>query len=259
MVWGIGAVVLLAVACAERPQEQPFVEFSSDDVASVTVQVTEEGRFAPACITLGVGQTAQWINHSPLTQVNVTGLGHDELFSPNLAGRYATWSHRFERSGRFEYFDSSSGSPGRAVVDDYYGTVTYIGVGAGVTRGVACVELAPSEVKVHGSCSPETAATVCAENEICNDSGKCQTRPICRNFCCPLGVECSAGYVCNADNQQCELAPSFCVRDGDCSGKKVCGPRGECITQCITDEDCRYGTACAEQVCQPVIDISGDN
>lgn len=252
-VWLVAVVAVVAVVgCEERPQVEPFVQFPATTVADVTVQVDADGRFAPTCVNIEAGETVQWVNRSVLPNVTVTGLGHSELFSPVLAGRYSTWSHRFGTAGRFEYFDSNSGNPGRPVADDYYGTVTYIGTGDSVTRGMVCVEHPAAAMQPRGSCESDAG---CAEDEECNADGRCQLRPLCRNFCCPLGVECSAGYVCNPENQQCEPAPSFCVRDGDCPGNKVCGPRGECVVECITSDDCRYGTVCEGQVCQPAVDV----
>ncbi len=142
-------LLLLAACASNRRDELPLVQPTSTASPNRTVRIAADAKFSPGCVEIRPGETIEWSSDAPDVPINVTSLGDAvELFSPNLqpglrcdpaAPTRVCWRHTFPRAGCFDYFDSNSGSPGRAVRDPYYGTVRYVGDGTDVTRGTVCV------------------------------------------------------------------------------------------------------------------------
>ena len=227
-------VCLLALpACEEPAQDQPFVAATGTRPPSRKVAILPDGSFLPGCVTVAVGQTVEFLNEAQggALPADVTSLkeqvagvegGSGELYSPNLQAPAPTaWRHRFGRAGVFTYVNSAVGIPGRKVVDDYYGTVTFVPISGtgGFPTGRVCVH--------------EAGAT----------AG-------CDGVCCPRGDrDCTGRTECL--QQQCKTYPDDeCRRPGDCSGDHVCGPTGRCIAECRTDRDCSLTQTCNEGRCE---------
>lgn len=137
----MGVVGLLCAGCVGVTADDDVVQFSADASPSWFVSLSVQGGFAPECKAIDAGDTVQWTNEDPEIPGDVTSLSTPpELYSPNLQGEYESWSHTFERTGLFEYYNTQSGDPGRRVVDAYYGTVTYVGTSPNTQRGVVCVQ-----------------------------------------------------------------------------------------------------------------------
>jgi hypothetical protein len=180
-------VLLLVAACGRSHRDLPEVQFSSDRPRDTDVRVTDVLSFSPGCVVIDVDETVEWWvdPNAPAVPVNVTSLGTPiELFSPSLVTPYGCdssdpdrvcWRHTFETAGCFPYYDTNSGSPGRPVVDDYYGTITYVGGSGDVEGGTICVE-GPG-VSCRGVC--------------CNG-----------NFDCSTGFTCQVGRCTRSDGEQ---------------------------------------------------------
>ncbi|HEY0840022.1 MAG TPA: hypothetical protein VGD74_07535 [Vulgatibacter sp.] len=135
------------------------------------------------------GDTAEFRNYMPDVPANVTSLsGPSVLFSPNLVEpynivaegdeRFSFWRYTFPLPGVYEFFDTNAGSPGRPVVDSYYGTTTYVGEGTG-PKGVVCVDPPGCE-----------ASLECLAGK---DDPRCCK---CAGVCCDRDDQCAAGTTC---------------------------------------------------------------
>lgn len=174
---GAGLLCLLAASACKSSRDLPMVQFSSTRPRDADVKVTRTLVYAPACTTISAGQTVEWWVDpaAPQVAVNVTSVGTPvELFSPSLVKPLVCdrsmpdrvcWRHTFETAGCFPYYDTNSGNPGRPVVDDYYGTVSFVGASGEVTRGLVCVE------------GPGVT---------------------CRGVCCNANFDCDPGFTCQA-------------------------------------------------------------
>lgn len=174
----LAAAALALAACRSSRVDPPRVQGSSTRPRDTDVRVTGSLEFAPACVAVRAGQTVEWWVDPAVsgTPVNVTSIGRPvELFSPSLVKPLACdpaapdrvcWRHTFEGAGCFDYYDTNSGDPGRPVVDDYYGTVTYVGEAKNVSRGTVCV--AGPSVSCDGVCC--TSKFDCADGYVCQRS-----------------------------------------------------------------------------------------
>ena len=137
------------------------------------------------------GQVVEFRNYQPDIPTNVTSLtAPAALFSPNLVRPYNTrtegketfsyWRYAFPVAGAYEYFDTNMGTPGRQVVDSYYGTVTYVGE-SDAPRAVVCVD--PPECVASADCLTGSApeGTVCCA---------------CPSVCCETDVHCTLDRTC---------------------------------------------------------------
>jgi len=191
---GLALLVVAAAACAEKEailDQRKFVQHSADEAADKTVTISKEGEFQPACVDVNAGQVVEWRNFNSTLPTNVTSLGEPaELFSPNLTEPYnlcdaddgapscggelfVYWRHQFEAAGLFEYLDTNTASGGRVVRDEYYGTVTVVGLPDTASTGAVCV-----------------AGT--------KPDGTAQT---CDDVCCVTALTCPDGMDCI--NQRC--------------------------------------------------------
>jgi len=163
-------------SCSSSRTDPPNVQGSSTQPRNTDVKITASLSFSPNCTTIRTHQTVEWWvdEDAPDVPVNVTSLGSPiELYSPNLAAPLACdssvpkrvcWRHTFTTAGCFQYYDTNSGSPGRPVVDDYYGTVTYVGESGDVSKGLVCV----------------------ADDDSCD------------GICCNSNFDCDDGYRCDS-------------------------------------------------------------
>jgi len=135
------------------------------------------------------GDTAEFRNFMPDVPANVTSLsGPAVLFSPNLVTpynivteggeRFSFWRYTFPLAGVYEFFDTNVGSPGRPVVDSYYGTTTYVGEVSG-PKGTVCVDAPGCE-----------ASLECLAGK--DEPGCCK----CAGICCDRDDQCAAGTTC---------------------------------------------------------------
>ncbi|HEX8537320.1 MAG TPA: hypothetical protein VF664_07630 [Cystobacter sp.] len=137
------------------------------------------------------GQVVEFRNYQPDIPTNVTSLSAPApLFSPNLVRPYNTrtegketfsfWRYAFVQPGAYEYFDTNMGTPGRQVVDSYYGTVTYVGE-SNAPRAVVCVD--PPTCVASADCLAGSApeGTVCCT---------------CPGVCCETDLHCSLDKTC---------------------------------------------------------------
>lgn len=169
------ACLLILGGCSSARTDTPQVQPSSTKPRDTDVKIAKTLEFAPSCAVIKVGETVEWWveQGAPAVPINVTSLGTPlELFSPSLMAPLACdpsdsdticWRHTFESAGCFTYFDTNSGNPGRPVVDDYYGTVEYVGSSGDAETGLVCVE-----TDEHS----------------------------CRGVCCNANFDCDDGYVC---------------------------------------------------------------
>jgi hypothetical protein len=151
-----------------------------------------QGTFEPAGgLAMRPGQIVEFRNYQPDVPTNVTSLSAPaSLFSPSLVRPYnvviegketfSYWRYAFPVPGVYEYFDTNMGTPGRQVVDSYYGTVTYVGE-SNAPRAVVCVD-APGCVA-----STECLAGTAPEGTVC-----CS----CPNVCCDNDTHCSEDKNC---------------------------------------------------------------
>ncbi len=182
---------LTLVGCSEIEAvkaQRRFVQPSAEGPADKTVSITKESTFQPTCVDIAAGQIVEWRNLNVSLPTNVTSLGEPtELFSPNLvapynhcvAGEpteqcasigadYVYWRHHFASAGLFEYLDTNTAQGGRVVRDEYYGTVTVVGLPDTAVTGAVCVA---------GS-KPDGSEQTC--DDVC-----CVTR-----LTCPENYEC---------------------------------------------------------------------
>ncbi|MET0406538.1 MAG: hypothetical protein ABW123_29240 [Cystobacter sp.] len=137
------------------------------------------------------GQVVEFRNYQPDIPTNVTSLSAPStLFSPNLVRPYNTrtegkvnfcyWRHAFPSAGTYEYFDTNMGTPGRQVVDSYYGTITYVGE-SNAPRAVVCVD--PPACEASADCLSGSApeGTVCCT---------------CPGVCCEVDRHCALDQTC---------------------------------------------------------------
>ena len=136
-------------------------------------------------------QIVEFRNYQPDVATNVTSLSSPSpLFSPNLVRpynvstesgeTYSYWRYSFPKPGVYEYFDTNMGSPGRQVVDSYYGTVTYVGE-TNAPKAVVCVD--PPSCQA----TPECLAGTAPEGTVC-----CA----CVSVCCQTDAECTTDKTC---------------------------------------------------------------
>ncbi|WNG58268.1 hypothetical protein F0U59_28655 [Archangium gephyra] len=139
-------------------------------------------------------QIVEFRNYQPEVPTNITSLSSPSpLFSPNLVRPYnvatesgqtfSYWRYAFPRPGVYEYFDTNMGSPGRQVVDSYYGTVTYVGESS-APKAVVCVDPPGCQA------TPECLAGTAPEGTVC-----C----VCVGVCCGGAApesECATGKTC---------------------------------------------------------------
>ena len=221
---------LSALGCKQSIPETPPVSASGTGAPARKVSVLPDGSFEPGCVSMRAGQTVEFLNAAPTLPADVTSLketidgreaSSGELYSPNLQAPAATsWRHEAKRPGLFTFVNASVGIPGRKVVDDYYGTVTFVPLagGSAFATGTLCVAA--------------------------------QGDDVCTGVCCPGGdTECRGRTECI--HEQCKTYPDDeCRRAGDCPGVLVCGPTGRCIAQCRTDRDCAITETCDADRCK---------
>lgn len=160
---------LLLLACAGDPAAN-WVQDGAGSAPNAFVSKSAAEGFAPECKAIAPGDTVQWENADPELPANITSTTEPpELYSPNLQGAFVTWSHTFEAAGIWDYYDTNSGDPGRAVVDAYYGTVTFAGTSPTTQRGTVCVsdDAAPC-------CCTDLD---CAPGESCTEARACVPTP----------------------------------------------------------------------------------
>ncbi|MCA9556327.1 MAG: hypothetical protein KC933_40255 [Myxococcales bacterium] len=167
------AAPTLACDPIEEFQQAPFVQKSAEAEPRWTVDINrvQDGVFAayrPHCFEIRKGHTVEFRNFLPEIATNVTGLegGPAALYSPNLVRPYqyrgpddpenplcdaveggvcvsrppfSYWRYTFELAGTYDWLDTNQGSPGRKVVDPYYGTETFIGIDPNSPLGTICV------------------------------------------------------------------------------------------------------------------------
>lgn len=163
-------------ACAgDEFQETPFIQASADAEPRWTVDINRvrDGIFRtyrPRCMDKVLsGQTVEFRNYMPDVPANVSSLsGPETLYSPNLVKPYnfvsaddrdnnqcealaadgtctqrpqwSYWRFTFETTGVYDWLDTNSGTPGRKIVDPYYGTVTFVGMDPNSPFGTICVQ-----------------------------------------------------------------------------------------------------------------------
>lgn len=137
--------------------------------------------YATTGLALNPGQIVEFRNYQPDVPSNVTSLSAPApLFSPNLVKpynivvegteTYSYWRHAFPTVGTYEYYDTNMGTPGRQVVDTYYGTVTYVGESS-APKGTVCVD--PPSCVASAEClagSAPAGTTCCTCLSVCCDS-----------------------------------------------------------------------------------------
>jgi hypothetical protein len=155
------------------------------------LEPASEPFIAEGGLAMRPGQIVEFRNYQPDVPSNVTSLSAPApLFSPNLVRPYNTrtegketfsyWRHAFPVAGAYEYFDTNMGTPGRQVVDSYYGTVTYVGE-SNAPRAVVCVD--PPECEASAACLAglAPAGTVCCA---------------CPGVCCETPRHCALDKTC---------------------------------------------------------------
>ena len=221
------SLFLLCLAACKEPYPADFqpVQDSAEGAARVTVAFNRvvNGRYrpiAPTCIgqryavavatfeptgglAMRPGQIVEFRNYQPEVPTNVTSLSAPApLFSPSLVRPYnvriegketfSYWRYAFPVPGVYEYFDTNMGTPGRQVVDAYYGTVTYVGE-SNAPRAVVCVD--PPSCVASAECLFGTApeGTVCCTCPgVCCDgqgAGHCASDKSCVQGRCVLNAE----------------------------------------------------------------------
>jgi hypothetical protein len=168
----VSLCLLLLLACDEV-QETPFVQKSDDTEPRWRVDINRvrDGiylPYRPRCTDeVRIGHTVEFRNFLPEVPANVTTIsGPAPLYSPNLVRPYnyvgptdpentlcdvqtpegcmqrpawSFWRTTFETPGVYDWLDTNQGSPGRKVVDPYYGTETFIGIDPDSPLGTICV------------------------------------------------------------------------------------------------------------------------
>lgn len=191
-------------------QSQPFVQASTETEArwNIDINRVRDGVFIPyrpRCIEVKQGQTVEFRNFLPKIATNVSGLeGPAPLYSPNLVWPYnfvskddpnnplcnvqvdgvcterpefSYWRFTFDVAGVYDWLDTNQGSPGRKVVDPYYGTETFIGIDPSSPLGTICVPQADGSGCDGVCCATEAD---CSGNTRCFKSefdavGRCLT------------------------------------------------------------------------------------
>lgn len=169
-----GASAAGSGCAADEFQETPYVQDSATAAPRWTVDINRvvDGIFRayrPRCMDrVRVGQTVEFRNYAPTLAANVTSIaGPEPLYSPTLRRPYnyvaaddpnntacdvtaddgrctqrpewSYWRHTFATPGVYDWIDTHSGTPGRRVVDPYYGTVTFVGIDPNTPFGSICV------------------------------------------------------------------------------------------------------------------------
>jgi hypothetical protein len=166
------ACLLLLFACDEM-QSTPFVQTSDEAEPRWRIDINRvrDGiylSYRPRCMDeVRIGHTVEFRNFLPDVPANVTSISAPSpLYSPNLVRPYnfvgpddpsntlcdveteegctlrptwSFWRHTFELPGVYDWLDTNQGSPGRKVVDPYYGTETFIGIDPDSPLGTICV------------------------------------------------------------------------------------------------------------------------
>jgi hypothetical protein len=193
------SIVILTSACSGPSAEQPLIQDSVDKEPRWNVFINRVSMgvyrsYQPLCLdSVRIGHVVEFMNFNPDIPANVTSISAPApLYSPNLMRPYnfvgpddpknaicdvpdasgcakkASWSfwrHEFTAAGVYDWIDTNQGSPGRKVVDPYYGTETFIGI------------------------DPDTQiATVCVQDE--SGAG-------CEKVCCTTDDDCGADKICS--------------------------------------------------------------
>jgi hypothetical protein len=192
------AVLLLACDPIGELQGTPFVEKSAAAEARWRIDINRvrDGVFVPyrpRCTDeLRIGDTVEFRNFLPDVPANVTGIASPApLYSPNLVRpynyvgerdpantlcdlevdgacakrpAYSFWRFTFTTPGVYDWLDTNQGSPGRKVVDPYYGTETFIGIDPSSPIGTICVP---------GADGAGCAGTCCATDGDCTGETRC--------------------------------------------------------------------------------------
>ncbi len=210
------AFALCLAACKSPPADFQPVQDSAKGTPRISVSLNRiiSGRYraiSPSCIgqqytvrgapaaefprasglSMRPEQIVEFRNYQPDVSTNVTSLSSPSpLFSPNLVRpynvatesgeTYSFWRFAFPRPGVYEYFDTNMGSPGREVVDSYYGTVTYVGE-SDAPKAVVCVD--PPNCQA----TPECLAGTAPEGTVC-----CA----CVSVCCETDEQCTTDKTC---------------------------------------------------------------
>ena len=236
------SLLILALPGCQTQLEGPYVQASAvPNGKPVVIEIGADGERTPACLIVKTGETVEWRNMAPSIPVDVTSLGDPpELFSPSLVAPYplarttnengvvtkfSFWRHNFTRRGVYEYYDTSSGDPGKKVVDPYYGTVTFAGISPTIKTGIVCVE-DPGTTQCHGIC--------CVKNS--NENGVLEQQ------------ECPTGQCCDPKGKRCVLGSTSAPICSPNLGP-VGGPAHRELA-CFADPDCPPTEAGTAQICQ---------
>lgn len=94
---------------ANIPASSAFVEKQNQSTNQVSILGCEKGSCFSPCQTLVLkGDTVTWTNLDSITHTIVSGSGQsgpDGWFSSSIILPHGTFSHKFERSGAFVYYD----------------------------------------------------------------------------------------------------------------------------------------------------------
>lgn len=163
--------LLSSVACSpENLSGNEFVQASVDETPRWRMDINRvmNGIYRPLfprCNDkIRPGHTVEFRNFLPEVPANVTSISAPEtaaLYSPNLVRPYnyvsasnpentacadnecepySYWRVTFEKAGVYDWMDTNQGAPGRKVVDDYYGTVTFVGLDPNTPLATICVD-----------------------------------------------------------------------------------------------------------------------
>lgn len=192
-------ILLIGLGCAPIAefQTQPFVKASASAEArwSVDINRVKDGVFIPyrpRCFKISVGHTVEFRNFLPRVPANVTGLDTPApLYSPNLVfpnsyvgeddplntlcdelvdgqclrrPEYSYWRFTFDKPGVYDWLDTNQGTPGRKIIDPYYGTETFIGIDPDSPLGTICVQAEDG-----GGCD----AVCCSVDTDCTGNTRC--------------------------------------------------------------------------------------
>ena len=180
------------------PEDVFLVQDSSTKIPEWTIDINRVRNsvyrsYAPRCLdTVRIGQTLEFRNFMPDVPSNVSSIaGPSPLYSPNLIKPYnlisetdasntlcdvhgdvacakrptwSYWRHTFTKPGVYDWLDTNQSTPGRKIIDPYYGTVTYVGMDPNTPFG-----------------------TVCVTND--DETG-------CENVCCVKDQDCKSGETC---------------------------------------------------------------
>ncbi len=189
---------LLGCDSIEGFQSAPFVQKSADAQPRWRFDLNRvrDGVFVtyrPRCTDeVRLGHTVEFRNFLPEIPTNVTTIaGPVPLYSPNLVRPYqyigpedpendlctveeggtclerpawSFWRFTFDRPGVYDWLDTNQSTPGRKVVDPYYGTETFIGFDPSSPFGTICV--------------PDDSGAGC-EGVCCANDGECSGNTRC--------------------------------------------------------------------------------